>query len=368
MRFSPAWIVLAFAAAHVAAAADAPTAPRIALSARQRESLKEALRTNPAAVHAFEPIKTIADRALKENPRPLKRIVSEGRLHSDPEKTRSLEARRDLFKIEALGYAYTASDQTEYGDKVREFILAWARAYESDGNPINETEFVRLMKGYDLTRTFFSASERVEVERWLLRMAEKETAGIRPGTSAARNNHMSHRLKIIGHAAYLLPDPTALRWTTAEYKRHLERNLNADGSTFDFEQRNALHYHVYDLLPLVELAIAADHNGENLYDHATSTRATLEKAIAFLIPYINGEKTHREFVHSSVKFDRERSDAGDPSIRVGAAWKAEEGRRLFDLAGYFSPRFHTVQFPGGGGESFERLLAKLGRQGAVEKK
>jgi hypothetical protein len=93
----------------------------------------------------------------------------------------------------------------------------------------------------------------------------------------------------------------------------------------------------------------------------------LEKAIAFLIPYITGEKTHREFVHSTVKFDRERSDAGDPSIRVGSAWKPEEARRLFDLAGYFSPRFHTVQFPGGGGESFERLLAMLGRR-AVEKK
>jgi hypothetical protein len=367
MRFSPAWIVLAFAAAHVTAAADAPTAPRITLNATQRESLKDALRADTQAIHAFEPIKATADRALKENPRPVKRIVSEGRLHSDPEKTRSLEARRDLFKIEALGYAYIATDRPEYGDKGRQFILAWARAYVSDGNPINETEFVRLMKGYDLTRTLFSATERGEIEGWLLRMAEKEKTSVNPAGTSAKNNHYSHRLKIIGHVAYLLADSPLIRWTVAEYRRHLEGNLNPDGSTFDFHQRDALHYHVYDLLPLVELCLAAEQSGDRLYDYATSKAATLEKAIAFLIPYITGEKTHREFVHSTVKFDRERSDAGDPSIRVGSAWKPEEARRLFDLAGYFSPRFHTVQFPGGGGESFERLLAMLGRR-AVEKK
>jgi hypothetical protein len=116
------------------------------------------------------------------------------------------------------------------------------------------------------------------------------------------------------------------------------------------------------LLPLVELAIAADKDGENFYRHATAQGASLERAIAFLIPYITGEKKHAEFVHSTVKFDRERSAAGDLSIRVGAMWKAEEARRLFDLAGYFTPGFHEVKFAGADGESFDRLLAKSARQ------
>src|SRR5262249_40586585 len=185
---------------------------------------------------------------------------------------------------------------------------------------------------------------------------------IHPESNSAKNNHMSHRLKIIGHVAYLLPDVALGRWVADEYSHHLERNLNPDGTTFDFHQRDALHYHVYDLLPLVELAIAADKNGAAFYRQQTANGATLEKAIAFLIPYVSGEQTHAEFVHSSVKFDQKRSAAGDPSIRVGALWKPAEARRLFDLAGYFTPRFHSVKFPGSDGESFDRMLARTGRQ------
>ncbi len=344
-------------------AADSPSPARITLSDRQIGALRERLRDEPAAAAAFAPVRKLADRALGETPQPVPKIASEGRFHTDPEKIRSLAARRDLFKIEALGYTSALTGEPEYGAKGRGFILAWSRAYESDGNPINETEFVRLMKGYDLLRRSLAPAERAEIDRWLLRMAEKEKAELRPESSSAKNNHMSHRLKIIGHIGYLLTD-TALRgWVAAEYRRHLERNLDPDGATYDFRQRDALHYHVYDLLPLVELAIAADKNGDKLYDFATARGATLEKAIAFLIPYVTGEKTHAEFVHSTVAFDRQRSAAGDPSIRVGAAWKPEEAKRLFDLAGYFTPKFHQVRFPEAtGGVSFDRLLAQIGRQ------
>ena len=344
-----------------AAPAETPAGPRIALTVERLESLRTALRTDTAAARSFDAVKKTADRALGETPQAIKRIVSEGTLYSEPEKKRSLAARRDLFKVEALGYAYALTGKSVYGEKAREFILAWTRTYVADGNPINETEFVRLMKGYDLTRGLFSATERAEAERWLLRIADQERKAIRPGTTATKNNHMSHRLKIIGHVAYLLADEGLRRWTTAEYPRHIERNLNGDGSSFDFHQRDALHYHVYDALPLVELCLAAEQNGDHLYDHVTSKGATLENAIAFLIPYIEGEKTHREFVGSAVEFDRQRSAAGDPTIRVGAVWKAEEARRLFDLAGFFSRRFHAVKFPGGDKDSFARLLAQAGR-------
>ena len=345
-----------------ALAADESPQARIALGVNRTAAVAAAIASDPAAARVFAAVKSAADRALGEKPSAVERIVSEGRLHSDPEKKRSLAARRDLSKIEALGYTYALTGKSDYGQKAREFILAWARSYASDGNPINETEFVHLMRGYDLTRgRLFSTKDQAEADRWLVAIADQERKAIRPGTTAAENNHMSHRLKIIGHVAYLLADNGLRRWTTSEYRRHVERNLNRDGSTFDFHQRDALHYHVYDVLPLLELCLAAEQNGDQLYAYVTSAGATLENAIAFLIPYVEGEKRHREFVGSTVKFDRERSAAGDPTIRVGSVWKAEEARRLFDLAGYFSPRFHAVKFPGGEKDSFERLLAQVSR-------
>lgn len=336
---------------------------RISLDSSQITALRGALRADVAAARAFAPVKNRADGALKERPRPVKRIVSEGRLHSDPEKIQSLKARGDLPKAEALGYAYALTGKTDYGEKAREFALAWARAYEPDGNPINETEFISLMRGYDVTRVLYTHSERAAVDRWLRRMAEKQQAAIRPASSTFKNNHHSHRLKIVGHVAFLLADSDLIRRVVSDTRRHLGVNLFPDGSSFDFRQRDALHYHVYDLLPLIELAIAADKNGLDLYTHGTPEGAGLEKSIAFLIPYVTGERAHREFIHSTVKFDLQRSAAGDPSIRVGEEWKAEKARLLFDLAGYFQPLFHQVKFPGeDGAPSFERLLAAYRRQ------
>ena len=332
--------------------------PGISLTSKQVEALRRVLQTDSAAGRAFEPLKKLADRSLAEAPNPIKKIVSEGRLYTDPEKKQSLQARRDLPKAEALAYAYALLEKREYGEKAREFVLAWARLYESDGNPINETEFTRLMKAYDLTRALFSEGERREVEQWLLQMAEREKMAIRPSSSTSKNNHHSHRLKIIGHAAFLLPNSELIRWVVADYKRHLDVNLYPDGTTFDLHERDALHYHVYDLLPLVELAIAADKNGVSLYGYTTPQGASLEKSISFLIPYVTGEKKHREFVHSKVRFDLERSAAGDPGIQAGEKWNPMKAKDLFDLAGYFQPRFHQVSFPApDSGLSFDRLLA-----------
>ncbi|HEX2385385.1 MAG TPA: hypothetical protein VHL99_02410, partial [Candidatus Binatia bacterium] len=123
MRWVATALSLALYAGN-AAASEPADAPRIAMSADRLASLQAIVRTGGAAARPFDSVKRTADRALAERPQPVKRIVSEGTLYSNPEKKRSLAARRDLFNIEALGYAYAVTGNWEYGGKAREFILA----------------------------------------------------------------------------------------------------------------------------------------------------------------------------------------------------------------------------------------------------
>ncbi len=83
-------------------------------------------------------------------------------------------------------------------------------------------------------------------------------------------------------------DLYAMRDLAIAYRitRQIAFNLCADGSTFDFEVRDALHYVTYDLEPLAIAALAAREHGE---DWVTPR---LTAAVDWLLPYARGEKTH----------------------------------------------------------------------------
>jgi hypothetical protein len=106
------------------------------------------------------------------------------------------------------------------------------------------------------------------------------------------------------------------------------RALNAagpDGRTFDFVQRDALHYHIAAVQPLVELILSVPGPVDG------QVRAAVLAGLEFLRPYSAGEREHVEFARTSVAFDRERRDAGDPEFQ-NAPWRPERGRVLLRLA------------------------------------
>ncbi len=86
------------------------------------------------------------------------------------------------------------------------------------------------------------------------------------------------------------------------YKKFLDTNILADGSTRDFHTRDAFYYHNYDLEPLLRLAEVAHRNGyPDFLDYKGADGGSLRKAIDFEIPYITGAKTHIEFQNSKIK-------------------------------------------------------------------
>lgn len=317
-----------------------PYAPHITLNARQRENLIKLINTDAEAKRSFDSQKRVADSALTATPNPIDKIQVEGKLDSDPVLIKSRASLTDMSKVYALGMAFAVTGDAKYSTQAKQFILAWARLNQPNGNPINETNLDPLFFAYDLTRATFAPDEIQIVDTWLRQIADAEIASraANPRSITAKNNWNSHRMKIIGLIGWLLPDQKYVDYAVNGYKQQIADDLNADGSSFDFHERDALDYHVYSLEPLLVLARTAQLNGSALYEFQAANGASLPKSVAFLIPYADGTQTHAEFVNSTVKFDRERAAAGQASYQPGTLFKPKNASRTLEFNYFFDPK------------------------------
>jgi len=328
-------------------------ASTISLTEAQRVKLAKEVMSEPEVKKLFRKLQHEADGSVNDQGRPIAHIRTAGRLDTDPLKQESRASLEDMRKLYALGYAYAATTNRAYGAAARRIILSWAQVNQPSGVPVDETKLEPLLVAYDLTRPVFSSGERTIVEDWLRRMASLELQSARTNLVTTMNNWNSHRLKIVGLIAFLLEDQKLIEEAVRGFKKQVEVNLYPDGSSFDFHQRDALRYHCYDLEPLLVLAIAAQQNGIGLYSYQASNGACLAKAVSFLVPYCDGTKTHAEWVHSKVKFDRQRAVAGEAGFSPGAAFNPSEAREVFELASFFD-------------EGYAPLALRLFARGALE--
>ncbi len=300
----------------------------------------------------------LADQALTEPPSPLPRIQLEGLLPTDPRAQLGARFYRDVQRIEASGYAYAATGDVRFAERVAVYLDAWAKTNQPDGNPINETEIARLVRGFSLVAEALPLTTRQQVESWLTQMASLEIdSRSRFGRSTAINNWHSHRLKIVGLIGYALGNSTFTRYAEEGFKAQINDNLRPDGSSIDFQQRDALNYHLYTLEPLLELAIAASKRNVNLYAYQARSGASLERSIAFVLPYSRGEKTHEEFAKTTVEFDRQRAAAGVPGF--SGPWNPLQAARLFELAAYFNSAYGNEPLAGEVRRTFQTVLNQL---------
>jgi len=305
------------------------------LNATQQEKLARLIQTDSDAANRFNKLKRLADASLSDTPHPVKSIATAGKLASDAAKVESRAALEDMKKLEAFGFAFTVTSNATYAAAAKRTILSWAQTYEPSGSPIDETKLEPLFTAYGLVERTFAPAEKKTVETWLRLIAEQEWAKMRPRSVTASNNWHSHRLKIIGLIGFVLADRALIDRAVSGFKQQIENNLRPDGSSLDFHERDALHYHCYDLEPLLTLAITAHQHGVELYDYQSPSGASLRKSVQFLVPYCNGTATHAEWVNSHVAFDRQRAAAGEAKFKAGTLFDPEDGLRALQLAAYF---------------------------------
>ena len=319
-------------------AGHAAVAQYVGFDANGVRQLKELIRTDAQVGSLYGQVQRFADAALAEDPQPIDTIRTEGLLQGDPRKTATWEALRDMHKMYALALAYRVTGRREYLDKATVYMIAWADSNVSRGDPIDDTNLDPAIEAYDMIKGDLVSGETRRISGWLRRTAEAEINARYnlPGRSTSHNNWHSHRLKVVGEIAFTIGDKKLEQYAINGMKMQIARNLKADSTSEDFATRDALHYHVYDLEPLLKLAIVLQRaTGVDYYSYEAPSGSSIRKSVDWLLPYLDGRKTHAEFVNSAVEFDRRRAQNGQAEYKAGTLFDPKNGVATLVLAAYF---------------------------------
>ncbi|MBM3622144.1 MAG: alginate lyase [Alphaproteobacteria bacterium] len=267
-----------------------------------------------------------ATRALDRAPHAMTRVHVEGTLPGQGIYDQSNEALRDLEAMRDLAIAARLSGQTAYAAAAVRLARAWADVYRPSFNPIDETRFDNFMLALDL----FAPPDRASVgpgQHTLLRgFADGYPRQVVRGATAT-NNWNSHRVKLAVLSSFAMGELALVQRAKAMFEAQLSANIDRRGEVYDFAQRDALRYVVYSLEPLMMSVLAARRHGEDWYG---LEGGRLGLALAWLRPYVEGQKTHEEFRRSKVDFDRVRREAGLTGF--GGPFMPAKARLLYGMA------------------------------------
>jgi hypothetical protein len=281
-------------------------------------------------------------------PHPIARMHTEGTLPHQGIYDETVAAQRDFPIMRDAALAWSLTKEKRHLDQVDAFLRAWMTTYLPSFNPIDETKLEPVITAYVLTREALSAETRSATQAFLRSLAEgyaeriiakRETAKVRKVTTW-NNNWNSHRIKLMAMAAGALEDKGLLERVHALYLDQINNNFLPDGAVIDFEERDALHYVVYDLEPLSMAAIVAQSMGQQwLHDKAANGK-NLAHALDWLVPYASGQRKHEEYVNTKVAFDRKRAEAGMPGF--SGTWQPKSATTLYWQAARLAPNYREL--------------------------
>jgi hypothetical protein len=314
----------------------------VSLSTAELTNLKSLINSDNQVGMYWVSLQITADESLTATPNPADTILTEGILQGDPRKIKTGRSLGDMEKVYALAFAYKITGDKKYIVKTSEFLSAWSQRNQPQGNPINDTNLDRIIFAYDLVKNDLSTDVNSAVTNWLSKVALQEiktyNAKVKSNSSTYFNNWNSHRIKEVAEVAWAINDIQLKTWVIESYKKQIAKNLNPDGSSYDFHERDALHYHIYDVDPLMVAATILSRDGkfgENPYTYKSPEGNSLKNSVDWLVPFFTGEKTHGEFVNSKVAFDKKRAANGEKGYIAGTLFRPQEARTSIALANYF---------------------------------
>lgn len=281
-----------------------------------------------------------ADVALARRPWPLAVVHTEGTLPGQGIRDESIVARRDLPAMLDCALAYRLTGDRKYLDAADQFLLAWAKTYVVSLNPIDETNFDAMILAYDLTEPDLPAQTREAMDGLLQQFSTGYLDDMDGAPGHFYTNWQSHRVKIAALAAFQLGDPRLIERTFEDYQKHVATNVLADGTVFDFYERDAIHYVLYNVDPMMMADLAAKAHGLDWFEWKNGSGTGVSSVIDWLKPYVEGTRTHEEFVHSRIAFDAQRLAAGQ--TEYGGPWLPERAVNTLALASLLDDRYSPV--------------------------
>lgn len=326
----------------------------VSLTVKEIKKLKTEINQNEETKKLCANLEKSSTIYLSEMPNPIDTIRTEGLLKGNPKKLKTQLALADMNKLFSLAWMYRLNGDKKYLNKTVAFLSAWAEINKPNGDPIDDTNLDKAVEAYDLIKTEIPLTAKTSIDRWLTEtaLAEINSKRMKAGRATSINNWNAHRLKVVGEIGYALNNKEFINWTIENLKSHIYINLNVDGTSLDFKERDAMHYHIYDLEPMLKLAIMINRaKGQNFYTYESPKGSSIKKSVDWLMPYIKGEKQHEEYVNTTVKFDRDRAKNNEPGFAPGTMFEPKLAIPVLALSIYFDP-------------SQEKLLSDLTSKGS----
>ncbi len=306
-------------------------------------NLRTLVETEPEAEELWRHLQRRAESYLSEKPRPIERINYEGMLSNHPDRIATVSHLYDMMRVEIWLSAWLITGDRRYEDAMLRYLLAWSETYKPTGNPINENKLDPLLTAAVVLADRLERNERNIVFSWLEDLAEAEIHTTETMPWSVENNWHPKRLKVVALAAEALGHDEWRDWVVGETRSYISRSLRPDGSSRDFEQRDALSYHIGGVRPLLRLiSLLPSVYREELYSGETFDGSSVARSVAFIIPYALGEKEHGEFMRTQVDLDRRRAEAGLEQYQPGRPFNPHRAVSLFQLAGAFEEEYRPL--------------------------
>lgn len=198
-------------------------------------------------------------------------------------------------------------------------FLILVRTIKTDN--IRITDYARqLVEILDLYQpNSFSSQDNQLIQRWLLSFYNflyQEGFVIK---RFSNSNWHIYRLWVMTKISIIRKNTLAISFLRSKFHEYIDICLNDTGELIDFLHRDAISYQVYTLFAIIQTVellekdckiALPDNTFKTLWSFDPSLRIRILSAVKFVIPYLNNEKTHVEFINSQIPSDKNNKAFG----------------------------------------------------------